>query len=144
MENPENAARHNQLSRKHIKGFAGGIAHQFACSAQHYAWLAHQYHKQSVTIDLLNLQIEPAEFDIERNRNLAAMCRDNLLRNTEQLVSSAAVVSATLHADFGIGDYSVEGGATSIGRSVFTVHLVDDRGKEWIGVHEEASVLAQS
>ncbi|WP_298031776.1 hypothetical protein [uncultured Desulfovibrio sp.] len=144
MGNPENAARHNQLSRKHIKGFAGGIAHQFACSAQHYAWLAHKHHKQSVTIDLFKLRIEPSEFDIERNRNLAAMCRDNLLKNTAQLVPTAAVVSATMHADFGIGDYSAEGGAASIGRSVFTVRLVDDRGKEWVGVHEEARVLAQS
>jgi hypothetical protein len=144
MENPENAARHNQLSRKHIKGFACGITHKFACSAQHYAWLAHQHHKQSVTIDLLKLQIEPAEFDIERNRNLAAVCRDNLLRNTAQLAYPAVVVSATLHADFGIGDYSTEEGTASIGRSAFTVRLVDNRGKEWLGAHEEAKVLIQS
>ncbi|MDE8731363.1 hypothetical protein PZH39_16935 [Desulfovibrio desulfuricans] len=28
-----------KLGRKHIKSFASGIAHMFACSAQHYAWL---------------------------------------------------------------------------------------------------------
>jgi hypothetical protein len=28
----------------HIKSFANGIANMFACSAQHYAWLAYQRH----------------------------------------------------------------------------------------------------
>ena len=48
-----------KLGRKHIKSFASGIAHMFACSAQHYAWLAYQNQLPTVTIDLLELRIDP-------------------------------------------------------------------------------------
>jgi hypothetical protein len=67
-----------KLGRKHIKSFASGIAHMFACSAQHYAWLAYQHQLSTVAIDLLEMRIEPAEFDIERNRILAGMCQRTL------------------------------------------------------------------
>jgi len=75
----------NKLGRKHIKSFASGIALMFSCSAQHYAWLVYQHRLPTVTIDLLNLRIEPSEFDIERNRILAGMCQRTLFRNIEQL-----------------------------------------------------------
>ena len=144
MDTAETTFRHKKLGRRHIKSFAGGIAHMFACSAQHYAWLAYQHQMPLVTIDLLELRIEPAEFDIERNRILAGMCRRTLLRNAGQLAPSGAVVSAVLSAHFGIDDYSEDGRAASIGRSVFTVILTDDRGKEWRVVHAEERALIQS
>lgn len=134
----------NKLGRKHIKSFASGIAHMFACSAQHYAWLAYQHRLPTVTIDLLELRIDPSEFDIERNRILAGMCQRTLLRNFEQLAPPGAVASAVLSAHFGIDDYSEDGRPTSIGRSVFTVVLTDDRGKEWRVDHAEERLLIQA
>ena len=103
----------------------------FACSAQHYAWLAYQNQLPTVTIDLLELRIEPAELDIERNRILAEMCQSTLHRHAGQLAPPGAVASAVLSAHFGIDDYSEDGRSASIGRSVFTLVLTDDRGKEW-------------
>jgi hypothetical protein len=133
-----------KLGRKHIKSFASGIAHMFACSAQHYAWLAYQHRLPTVTIDLLELRIEPAEFDIERNRILAGMCQRTLLRNAGQLALPGVVALAVLSAHFGIDDYSEDGRSASIGRSVFTVVLTDDRGKEWRIDHAEERMLIQS
>ena len=144
METAETPFGQKKLGRKHIKSFASGIAHMFACSAQHYAWLAYQHRLPTVTIDLLDLRIEPSEFDIERNRILAGMCQRTLLRNAEHLAPPGAVVTASLSAHFGIDDYSEDGSSASIGRSVFTVILTDDRGKEWRVDHAEQRMLIQS
>ena len=97
-----------------------------------------------MTIDLLDLRIEPSEFDIERNRILAGMCQRTLFRNFEQLAPPGAVVSAVLSAHFGIDDYSEDSRSALIGRSVFTAILTDDRGKEWRVDHAEERVLIQA
>jgi len=144
VETAETPFGQKKLGRKHIKSFASGIAHMFACSAQHYAWLAYQHRLLTVTIDLLELRIEPAEFDIERNRILAGMCQRTLFRNAGQLAPPGAVVTAVLSAHFGIDDHSEDGRSASIGRSVFTVILTDDRGKAWRVDHAEERVLIQS
>ena len=144
METAETPSGQKKMGRKHIKSFASGIAHMFACSAQHYAWLAYQHRLPTVTIDLLELRIDPAEFDIERNRILAGMCQRTLLRNAGQLAPPGAIVSAVLSAHFGIDDYSEDGRSASIGRSDFTVILTDDRGKEWRVDHAEVRMLIQS
>lgn len=144
METAETPFGQKKLGRKHIKSFASGIAHMFACSAQHYAWLAYQHRLLTVTIDLLELRIEPAEFDIERNRILAGMCQRTLFRNAGQLAPPGAVVTAVLSAHFGIDDHSENGRSASIGRSVFTVILTDDRGKAWRVDHAEERMLIQS
>ena len=144
METADTPLGPNKLGRKHIKSFASGIAHMFSCSAQHYAWQAYQHRLPTVTIDLLDLRIEPSEFDIERNRILAGMCQRTLLRNAGQLAPPGAVVTASLSAHFGIDDYSEDGRSASIGRSVFTVILTDDRGKEWRVDHAEERMLIQS
>jgi hypothetical protein len=144
VETTETSFRQDKLGRKHIKSFASGIAHMFACSAQHYAWLAYRHRLPSVTIDLLELRIEPAEFNIERNRILAGMCQRTLFRNAGQLAPPGAVASAVLSAHFGIDDYSEDGRSASIGRSVFTVILTDERGKEWRVDHAEERMLIQS
>jgi hypothetical protein len=143
METADTPFGQKKLGRKHIKSFASGIVHMFACSAQHYAWLAYQHRLPTVTIDLLELRIEPAEFDIERNRVIAGMCQRTLLRNAGQLAPPGAVVTAVLSAHFGIDDYSKDGRSASIGRSVFTVNLTDDRGKEWRVDYSEERVLIQ-
>lgn len=144
METVETPFGQKKLGRKYIKSFASGIAHMFACSAHHYAWLAHQHRLPTVTIDLLELKIGPAEFDIERNRILAGMCQRTLLRNAGQLASPGAVDLAILSAHFGIDDYSEDGRSASIGRSVVTVILTDNRGKEWRFDHAEERMLIQS
>lgn len=143
METAETLFGQKKLGRKHIKSFARGIAHMFACSAQHYAWLAYQHRLPTVTIDLLELRIEPAEFDIERNRILARMCQRTLFRNAGQLAPPGAVVTAVLSAHFGIDDHSEDGRSASIGRSVFTVILTDDQGKTWRVDHAEQRMLIQ-
>ena len=144
METADMPFEQKKLGRKHIKSFASGIAHMFACSAQHYAWLAYHHRLPTVTIDLLELRIEPADFDIERNRILAGMCQRTLLRNAGQLAPPGAVASAVLSAHFGIDDHSEDERSASIGRSVFTVILTDDRGKEWRVDHAEERMLIQS
>jgi hypothetical protein len=115
----------------------------FACSSQHYAWLAHLHRIPLVTIDILELRIEPTEFDIERNRNLVGMCRRMLCRNAEQLTPPGTVDAAVLFVNFGIEDY-VEDSCASLGRSTFSVVLTDDRGKEWRVDHTEQRVLVQA
>ena len=115
----------------------------FACSANHYAWLAHHYGIARVTIDLLALKVAPEEFDIRRNRILAGQCRESLLRNFERLKPPAAVTSAVLIADFGIQDYLSDVQCEWAGTSTFSVVLTDDRGKEWRGEVIWERVLAQ-
>lgn len=144
METADTPFEQKKLGRKHIKSFASGIAHMFACSARHYAWLAYQHRLPTVTIDLLELRIEPAEVDIERNRILAGMCQRTLVRNAGQLAPPCAVVTAVLSAHFEIDDHSEDGRSASIGRSVFTVILTDDRGKAWRVDHAEERMLIQS
>lgn len=144
METANTLFEQKNLGHKHIKSFASGIAHMFACSAQYFAWLAFQHRLPTVSIDLLELRIEPSEFDIERNRTLAGMCQRTLLRNAGQLAPPGAVVTASLSAHFGIDEYSEDGRSASIGRSVFTVILIDDRDKEWRVDHAEERILIQS
>lgn len=131
------------LGRRHLKCFASGTAHMFSCSAVHYAWLAHHYGIRRVTIDLLTLTIEPTEFNIKRNRILAEMCRASLLRNLAKLTPPATCTSALLVADFGIEDHSVRGRSEWIGKTTFSVSLVDDRGKEWCCRLVSETFLAQ-
>lgn len=116
----------------------------FACSAQHYAWLAHHYGIANVEIDLFTMQIQPEQFNIERNRILAGYCRNSLMRNTSRLTPPAAVTSAKLTADFGISDFKEdEYGICSVGKTVYTLTLTDDREKDWIATITDARVLAQ-
>ena len=127
----DSAASTKRLGRKYIRGFAGGIAHKFAASAQYYAWLAYSHKKPIVTIDLIAMTIEPPLFDIERNRILAGYCHKALLDNTHSLAHPGTVVSAMLTANFGIQDLIIDGSSATIGETTFSVVLTDDRGKEW-------------
>ena len=132
------------LSRKHIKGFAGGIVHQFSLSAEYFAWLAYHYRLPEVTIDLLTLQIEPEVFNVERNRNLAGICQQTLVRNFKQLVHPGTIESAVLRATFGIEDFQAEGRTAAVGASVFTFILADEWGREWHAELMEERVLVDS
>jgi len=131
-----------RLSRKNIKGFAHGVAHKFFSSAEHYAWLAYKHRAPRVVIDLVTLKVEPPEFDIERNRILAEICRCALKRNIESLAPPGTVTSAVLTADFGIDDFQRNERTLWLGASVFTVTLTDDRGKPWRAELQKPRVLA--
>ena len=131
------------LGRKHIKSFASGIVHMFACSAQHYAWLAHEHGLPKVTIDLLGLRIAPAEFNTDRNRVLAEMCQRTLFRNTEKLAPPSSVVSAILSAQFDLDNYSEGNGTATTGKCLFSLVLTDEQGKRWRVEHVEQGSLAQ-
>jgi hypothetical protein len=82
-------ARHGGISRpnryRRLPGLLRNIASKFAVSAEHFntLWCAHRPGR--VEIDLLTGRIGPAAFAIDRNENLAAMCRDALKRNLESL-----------------------------------------------------------
>lgn len=133
-----------KTSRRDLKNYACGIVSMFACSAQHYSWLAYHHGIAHVEIDLFTLCIQPEQFDIERNRILAGYCRNSLLRNISRLTPPAAVISARLTADFGINYFKeIASGNAFIGKTVYTVTLTDDRGKEWIATNTDAKVLAQ-
>jgi hypothetical protein len=133
-----------KISRRDLKSFASGTVNMFACSAVHYAWLAHYHGISHVEIDLFTLSIQPEQFDIERNRILAGYCSDSLLRNISRLSPPAAVTSAKLTADFGINDFKEgEYGRASIGKTVYILTLTDDRGKDWIATITDERVLAQ-
>ncbi|ABB38647.2 hypothetical protein Dde_1850 [Oleidesulfovibrio alaskensis G20] len=143
MTNNGTALEQSNLGRKYIKSFASGIAHMFAYSAEHYAWLAYRYQAPSVTIDIWSQRIEPGLFDIERNRILAGMCQQALQRNVTRLAPPAEVVSATVSARFGIENYLKDGNSASIGRSVFTAVLVDECGKQWQAGYVEERMLIE-
>ncbi len=122
------------LGRRYLKSFAGGIAHKFSASAEHYAYLAWEHRVPRATIDLLSLAIDPPEFDIPRNRNLAWMCQQSLFSSELQLFPPAKVVKAVLTADFDLVTAWPDVPENSLGPSVYTVTLTDERGKEWRNV----------
>lgn len=133
-----------KVSRRDLKSYASGTVTMFACSSQHYAWLAQHHGIAHVEIDLLTLQIQPEQFDIERNRILAGHCQNSLMRNIRKLSPPAAVISAKLSADFGINDFTEdEYGTLSAGKTVYAVTLTDDRGKEWTATITDERVLAE-
>jgi hypothetical protein len=133
-----------KISRRDLKSFASGTINMFASSAQHYAWLAHYHGIDHLEIDLFTLLIKPEQFDIERNRVLAGYCRNSLMRNIARLTAPAAVTSARLIADFGINDFKEgEHGNASIGKTVYSLVLTDDRGKNWTATITDLRVLAQ-
>ncbi|MCW5827850.1 MAG: hypothetical protein KIT79_00910 [Deltaproteobacteria bacterium] len=129
------------LGRRYLKSFAGGIADKLSASAEHYAYLAWEHRVQRVTIDLLSLTIDPPEFDIPRNRNLAWMCQESLLSSVHQLFPPAKVVKAALTADFDIVLPWPDSPGGHLGPSVFTVIMTDERGKEWRGENRRKDTL---
>jgi hypothetical protein len=135
-----------KFGRRSLKGFAYDIAHQFSYSAEHYAWMAYHYSIPVVTIDLLTLQINPPEFDIARNRNVAGMLQTTLLRNSTLLKNPGAVVAAILTANLLMDDNGVEGRNPKPLEMIYTVTLTDDRGKEWIAVRKDkwSSLMANA
>ncbi len=130
-------------SRRELTGIARSIADKFSSSLQHYAWLARQHGINTVSVDLLTPRIFPEPFDIERNRILAAMCRQNLDELLKRLPPPAKVRSAELTAEFAIQD-SLDGQqGRTIGPTKVTVLLTDERGKNWLGVKVTERTLDQ-
>lgn len=65
---------------KALYGVATSMLQKFADSAEHVAYLAQQHELAVVEIDWLAAAFNHATLDINRNRNLVEMCRDNLTR----------------------------------------------------------------
>ena len=61
------------ISRRNLKGIAGGVAHQFNCSTNYYAFQAVANNQPQIRINLQSLDITPDLFNVERNRILARM-----------------------------------------------------------------------
>ena len=122
-------------SRRDLKGIACSIAHKFASSLQHYAWLARHHGATVITVDLFTPHILPEPFDIERNRILAVMCRKNLDHLLKRLKPPIKVVSSVLTMEFDIQDHIDDGYSESVGLTTVTVVLTDERGKAWTGVN---------
>ena len=120
-------------SRRELTGVARSIAHKFAFSLEHYAWLARHHGTPTVTVNLLQPEITPAPFDIERNRILAAMCRRNLHELLKRLRPPAQVLSALLTAEFTLPDRLTDDSEDAMERTTVTVVLTDEQGKEWMG-----------
>ncbi|MDD5100315.1 MAG: hypothetical protein PHP66_05130 [Syntrophales bacterium] len=129
-------------SRRELTGVARSIAHKFAFSLEHYAWLARHRGIPAVTMDLLQPQITPAPFDIERNRILANLCRQNLNELLKRLRPPAQVRSALLTAEFTLPDRLTDDSEDAMGRTTVTVVLTDEQGKEWAGTHVLERTLA--
>jgi hypothetical protein len=116
------------LRRKQLNGIAASIAHKFAASAEHFAYLAAHYRCSVVTINLLTRDIDPVEFDIERNRNLVGLCAENL----QLLVPVDSLSLAELKASF---DYEIQGlpPPPRIYGGAVEVRLVTHAGQEAVG-----------
>ncbi len=117
---------------KELNGIAASIAHKFASSAEHFAYLATLHECSEVEIDLRTQTITPALFDIERNRNLVQCCADNLWR----LVQPESLVKASLMARF---DGEVQAGF--INNSTTEVRLTSVAGQEAAGSHSNKPQL---
>ncbi len=115
------------LTRRNLKGIAGGVAHQFNSSAGYYAYQAVSEKQPQAQIDLLTLSISPSLFDVERNRILSGMCQSTLLGAITKW-HDLELQEAKLVINFDLDSFDGEG----IGVTV-VVTLCDEQGKLWIG-----------
>lgn len=123
------------LSRKNLKGIAGGIAHQFNSSASSYAYQAVSNSQSQVSIDLLSLAITPSLFNVERNRILARMCQTTLWRNIKQW-PDLEIQFTELVANFDLSSINEEGTWVTV-----VVSLCDERGKKWVGKDHSYTII---
>ena len=114
------------MRRRALRGVAWNVAHVFAGSCEHYVAMSFQHHVRYVVLDLLWGTIQPAFFDIRRNRILAEMCRNTLARNVAPFTNfdllGARLILETRLEEVGNGRRST---------ALVTVTLTDDRGREW-------------
>lgn len=97
---------------KHLYGVASSMLQKFADSAEHFAYLAQLHQLAEVEIDWLTMSFNPQVFDIDRNRNLVALCRDNLAR----LIPITDVQTVQLHVA-----YQCHG--VAVPRAVYTLRV---------------------
>lgn len=129
------------LGRKYIKSFASGIAFQFACSADHFAWLAWQEGLPVTLVDLISGRIMPEWLEIDRNLNLVQLCHSSLLYSLKRLKPPAMILSAKIEIRFGLTGYQHDSHIPEPGGASYTVILTDDRNKDWQVTHYEKKVL---
>ncbi len=115
------------LSRRDLKGIAGGVAYQFNCSTSYYAFQAVSGNQPYTVIDLLRLRISPRLFDVERNRILAGMCQRTLLGAIRKW-PDLKLQRAEMHIDFDLARLDGKGIQVTV-----EVSLCDELGRFWIG-----------
>jgi hypothetical protein len=119
------------VTRRNLKG----IAHQFNCSTNYYAFQAVANNQPQTEINLLSLEITPELFNVERNRILAGMCQGPLtgaIRRWPDL----ELKSAELVIDFDLSSLDGKGiMATAV------VTLCDELGKHWFGKDDSYVII---
>nr|WP_320050223.1 hypothetical protein [uncultured Desulfuromonas sp.] len=114
------------LSRRNLKGIAGGVAHQFNCSTSYYAFQAVVNDQPQAKINLLSLEITPELFNVERNRIFAGMCQGTLTGAISRW-PDLELKSAELVIDFDLSSLDGKGiMATAV------VTLCDEGGQQWV------------
>jgi hypothetical protein len=114
-----------------LNGIARNCSHQFASSAEHFAYMAAVNNTRVIQIDLLAGSICQEEFRIARNLNLVTICQETLLRNLAPF-KYLGIESAILVVDFTPVYYS----SISIERAIFTTTLSDKRQRKWVGKYQ--------
>lgn len=120
------------MRKKELNGIAASIAHKFASSAEHFAYLAAQHHCARVAIDLITGIIHPDLFNIDRNQHLVTLCAKNL----RTLTAPDTLAQAQLVAHF---DSTPQD--TMMACGTFTLKLVTTAGQEASGQYENRPQL---
>ena len=97
---------------KQLNGIARNIAHKFAYSAEHFAWLSRQKKSPEIIINLMDGGITPAaHFTISRNMNLVSACMENLHLLIEKQYAKP-IASAVLTVRFQPGEKTCPAAST--------------------------------
>ena len=93
---------------KQLNGIARNIAHKFAYSAEHFAWLARQQKTPEIVINLVDGKVTPSNFTISRHMNLVSACMENLHLLIEKQYAKP-IASALLTVRFQPGEKTMSG-----------------------------------
>lgn len=103
------------------------LASRFALSMEHFAWIAMASGIGQVSLDLLHGSIEPPVFDTDRNRVLAGMLRELVVRAQEsEFDHRLQAVRLVVHFDLTSGNPPVP-----LVDALVRVVVTDDRGRDW-------------
>lgn len=122
-----------------LRGFAYSIAHQFAHSAEHFAYMAIRDGVPIVSVDLLAGTISPASFEIYRNQNVVRRAQNTLKRIINDPVP-VILRRSVLLADFGVDKFHGES-IQFIGETRFEVILTDEFDRNWVGTYKRSHQL---
>lgn len=122
-----------------LRGFAYSIAHQFAHSAEHFAYIAIRDDVPIVSIDLLAGTISPQSFEIYRNQNVVRRSQSTL-KCVINYPLPVTLKRAILLAYFGV-DKSYGESIQFLGEPRFEVTLTDEFDRHWVGTYKRSHQL---